>query len=364
MMLRILFTLLIVVHGLLHSMGFAKAFGYAFVNQTIYISTSTGYAWLISGLLFLAASWLFIAKKKNWWIVAVIAVTCSQILIASVWQDARFGTIANAIILFTSILAGGSVCFEEIFRHDARKNLKHNSFSTNDLLTEKDMHHLPEPVKRYLRYVGIVNKPKVKNFRVVFEGEMRDKGKDFFPFVAEQYNFFASPARLFFMKGRMFGIEVPGYHKYTNAKARMDIRLFGLIPVIKKSGPVMDKTETVTLLNDMCLLAPASLIDKRIEWQPINDSMTKAIFTNENIAISAILYFNAEGQLINFTSNDRTAIAYMKEFPFSTPVTEYKNINGYNLISKGDAVWHYPDEKFVYGKFTLKEIQYNRDYID
>ncbi|GAT63624.1 DUF6544 family protein [Paludibacter jiangxiensis] len=364
MILRILFALLIIVHGLLHSMGFAKAFGYAFANQSIYISTSAGYAWLISGLLFLAASWLFIAKKKSWWIAAVIAVICSQVLIISAWQDARFGTIANTIILFTSILAGGSVCFEEIFRHDARKNLKHNSFPSSDLLTEKDMHHLPEPVKRYLRYVGVVNKPKVKNFRVVFEGEMRDKGKDFFPFVAEQYNFFANPARLFFMKGRMFGIEVPGYHKYTNAKARMDIRLFGLIPVIKKSGPVMDKTETVTLLNDMCLLAPASLIDKRIEWQPINDSMTKAIFTNENITVSAILYFNAEGQLVNFTSNDRTAIAYMKEFPFSTPVTEYKNINGYNLISKGDAVWHYPDGKFVYGKFTLKEIQYNRDYID
>ncbi len=121
----------------------------------------------------------------------------------------------------------------------------------------------------------------------------------------------------------------------------------------------MDKAETVTLFNDMCLLAPATLIDKRIQWQPVNDTSVTATFTNHDITITANLFFNQQGQLVNFISNDRTSVNEMKEFPFSTPVSSYKNINGYNIMSLGEAVWHYPDGAFTYGKFNLTSIEYN-----
>ena len=121
----------------------------------------------------------------------------------------------------------------------------------------------------------------------------------------------------------------------------------------------MNKAETVTLFNDMCLLAPATLIDKRIQWQLIDSNSVKATFTNQGMTISAMLYFNDRGQIIDFVSNDRTAISDMKQYPFSTPVSDYQNINGINIMSRGDAIWHYPDGKFTYGKFVLKNIEYN-----
>ena len=135
----------------------------------------------------------------------------------------------------------------------------------------------------------------------------------------------------------------------------MDIRLFGLFSIVKKSGDFMDKAETVTLFNDMCLLAPATLIDKRIQWELINDTLVKATFTNKKISIKATLYFNHRGQLVNFISSDRD----INQYPFLTPVSEYKIINGYNLMSKAEAVWDCTDGKFTYGKFVLKEIEYN-----
>ena len=55
--------------------------------------------------------------------------------------------------------------------------------------------------------------------RIVFDGEMRVKGKDFFKLKAVQYNFFDEPTRLFFMKAKMFGVTLPGYHNYQNAHA-------------------------------------------------------------------------------------------------------------------------------------------------
>jgi hypothetical protein len=359
-MLSIALFIIILLHGLIHFMGFTKAFGYGNMQQLkIPISKTTGLLWLVIAFLFITAAVLFLQHKQSWWMVALPTAILSQIIITMSWQDAKAGTIANIIILIAAILSFTTSRFENTYRKHVKENLHQNNSITNELLTETDLAHLPLPLQKYLRYAGVVNKPKVKSVRVVFEGQMRDKGKKYFPFISEQYNFFDEPTRLFFMKAKMFGTTVPGYHHYIKANAVMDIRLFGIFPVIQKSGPVMDKAETVTLFNDMCLLAPATLIDKRIQWQAINDTSATAIFTSRNITISANLFFNQQGQLINFISNDRVSVNEMKAFPFSTPVSSYKNINGYNLMSYGEAVWHYPDGDFTYGKFNLKEIEYN-----
>lgn len=359
-MLKFIFIAIALIHGLIHFMGFAKAFGYGNITQlTKEISKPAGVFWMLTAWLFIAVVALFLFKIENWWALGIIAAVVSQVLIFSVWQDAKFGTIANVLVLIVSLLSMTNALFERSYQKDVGANLERTRTLTPALLTESDIQVLPPLVQNYLRYSGVLNKPKVYNMRVVFEGEMRDKGKDWFPFRSEQFNFFDEPTRLFFMKGKMFGIVVPGYHRYTEATATMDIRLFGLFPIIKQSGAVMNKTETVTLFNDMCLMAPATLIDRRITWKTIDTASVEATFTNKGIAISAILYFNEQGQLTDFVSNDRTAVSQMTAFPFSTPVSEYQNIHGMNTMKRGDAVWHYPEGKFTYGKFLLKEIEYN-----
>lgn len=358
-MLKPIFIFVLLFHGLIHLLGFIKAFNYAEINQlTIGISKPVGILWLLATLLFMISVILLFLGNEWWWKVATIGIILSQILIVLSWQDAKFGTIANIVILIAVVLSWGKWQFENKYRNDIRENLARTTELKTEHLTEKDLEVLPEPVKRYLLYSNVLNKPKVHNVKVVFEGEMHDKERHF-TFTSEQYNFFDEPTRLFFMKGKMFGITVPGYHRYSYANATMDIRLFGLFSVAKHSGPIMNKTETVTLFNDMCLMAPATLIDKKIKWELLDSNSVRAFFTNRGITISAVLCFNDLGQLINFKSNDRTAIAEMKQYPFSTPVYKYKNLNGINVMSRGDAVWHYPEGDFTYGKFTLKSIRYN-----
>lgn len=359
-MLKIFILVVIFIHGIIHILGFLKAFQLAEINQiTQQISKQIGLLWLIALILFLAAAIQLISNHNLWWITGLAAVILSQVLIFLFWQDAKFGTIANIIVLLSVIAGYGFWSFENIFNNDVSERIKQNTKVENNLLNEKDIEHLPAPVQKYLRYAGVINKEKINNVKIVFDVEMREKGKDWFKATSVQHNFFDEPTRLFFMKAKMFGMTVPGYHRYVEAKATMDIRLFGLFPIVKESGDIMNKTETVTLFNDMCLMAPATLIDKRIKWETIDSLTTKAIFTNRGISISSILYFNETGQLINFTSDDRTAISDMKQYRFSTPVKDYQNINGINVPTYGEAIWHYPDGEFVYGKFSLKSIEYN-----
>ncbi|MBC7745650.1 MAG: hypothetical protein H7096_11155 [Flavobacterium sp.] len=359
-MLKYIFTFVMLIHGLIHFMGFAKAFNYANITQiTKYISKPAGSLWLLTAILFFVAVLLFLLKKESWPYIAIVAAVISQILIVTVWKDAKFGTILNIIILFIAIASWATYQFEAEFKADVKRHIDQTDFSSNDLLTEVDIASLPTPVQKYIRYTGAINKPKVKNMKIVFDGEMREKGKDFFKFQSVQYNFFDDPTRLFFMKAKMVGIPVPGYHCYQNERATMQIKLLGLFNVVNIEGVEMNKAETVTVFNDMCLMAPAALIDKRIEWTPIDSLSAKATFTNGVNRITAILYFNERGQLINFTSDDRYAISVMKRYRFSTPVKEYTQMNGRNIWKYGDAVWHYPEGEFVYGKFTLKSIECN-----
>ena len=129
------------------------------------------------------------------------------------------------------------------------------------LLTEADIQHLPVPMQNYIRLSGSIGKPKVMHFKAEFDGKIRkDEQSEWMPFTCEQHNFMAVPSRLFFMDARMKGLPVAGYHHYKNGTAVMDIRLLSLLRVQYAEGNEMDISETVTFFNDMCCMAPATLI--------------------------------------------------------------------------------------------------------
>jgi len=357
---KIVFIGILVIHGLIHLLGFLKAFELANISELTHsITRPLGILWLTAALLFVTTAITFAFKIDWWWAIALMAVVLSQILVIMSWQDAKFGSIPNLLILGVVLLSLGSIVFERGYQNDIQNSLTRTHSLPAEIVTEADIQTLPQAVQRYLKYVGVVGKPKVSSMRAVLTGEMREKGKGYFPFTAEQYNFYDEPIRLFFMRAQMFGMTVPGYHRYIDGRATMDVRIFGLFSVVKHSGDVMNVSDTVTLFNDMCLLAPATLIDNRITWQNVDELTAKATFTNHGISISATLYFNTEGQLVNFVSEDRWAVADMKQFPFSTPVSNYRDINGYNLPTYGEAIWHYPDGEYIYGKIEIKEIEYN-----
>jgi len=218
---RIVLPLILLLHGIIHFMGFAKAFDYGNMTQfTKEISKPMGLLWLLTGLLFMVSTVLNIMKKDTWPILAIIAVLVSQILIFIAWKDAKFGTIANIIILVAAIIGFASNHFENKYKGDVRSAIE-KSKTDSEIITERDLEHLPLPVKKYLAYVGVVGKPKINNVRIVFEGQMREKGKDWFPFTSEQYNFFDTPTRLFFMKAKIKGLPTYGYHKYDREGASM-----------------------------------------------------------------------------------------------------------------------------------------------
>ncbi|MBK8566171.1 MAG: hypothetical protein IPN76_23230 [Saprospiraceae bacterium] len=363
-MVRILFTILLLLHGLIHLLGFAKAFKFAEISQlTQAISKPTGAFWGLAALLFTIGSILFVLKKDSWWIWAIPALLISQILIFGSWQDAKFGTIANILVLIGAIIGFGTTHYFNTYQNEVKSGLERTTSIAEALVTEADLQRLPLPVQNYLRYVDAVGKPKVQNFKVEFDGKIRkNEQSEWMPFTSEQYNFMDVPTRLFFMKAKMKGLPIAGFHAFKNGEAFMDIRLLSLAKVQYQTGKEMGISETVTFFNDMCCMAPATLIDPRIQWLETDGNKVKAAFTNNGITISAWLYFNDAGQLGNFISNDRYAAGddnTMQQLPWATPLKNYKNINGHQLPGFAETIYSYPAGDLVYGTFNTMHVEYN-----
>jgi hypothetical protein len=358
-----LFLIIVLMHGLIHLLGFVKAFGFKELKElTLPISKPMGLFWLTAIVLFVIYAILHFRNNKYAWLLGIIAVVISQILVIIFWKDAKFGTIPNLIVLVVSLVSLGSYLLKSEFTNHVKSDFSVNNNLSTDILTENDIENLPEVVKKYLHYTKSVGQPKVKNFRAEFVGGIRGKPDDeYMSLQSVQYNFYQNPSRYFYMTASKMGLPSTGLHLYQNKIATFKVKLLNWFKVVDAKGDRMNQAETVTLLNDMCFIAPATLIDSRISWETINDTIVKALFINGDISISALLYFNEKGELINFISNDRYETDGKKyvSYPWKTPVQDYRMINGYLLASKAKLIYQRPDGDFTYGELEYKSVKYN-----
>lgn len=359
------FATLLVIHGSIHVLGAAKAFGWAELSQlTQPISPALGALWVVSTLLFLAAAVSLFTWPRGWWAIGAIAVVISMIVIVPSWTDAKVGALANAVVLVGIVfgfLSQGPLSLRAEYDRDIES---HVSAPASPMpLTEADLADLPLPVQWYLRAAGVVGQPRVHNFRVRMHGRIRgDRHARWMPLSAEQYNVVDRPTRMFYLTGSMFGIPVQGYHRYVGSSASMRVKAAALVPVATAVGREMTQGETVTLFNDMCLMAPATLVDSAIEWDPIDARTARARFRNAGHTIHAELSFNEAGELTNFISDDRYAVSSdgtMRSLRWSTPVAAYRQYGPVRLFSRGEGRWQEPDGEYAYIELTIDDVQYN-----
>jgi hypothetical protein len=124
----------------------------------------------------------------------------------------------------------------------------------------------------------------------------------------------------------------------------------------------MNRSETVTMFNDLCLVAPAALVDADLRWRTVGDRAVEGTFSNAGNTIRALLWFDDAGDLCDFVSDDRFMSADGKSYvshPWSTPVGGYRDYGGYRLASRGEARWRRPDGDFVYARLELEDVAYD-----
>ena len=362
---RFVFAGIVGLHGLLHLLGPTKAFGWASVPQLRgAIPPVIGGLWLAAAVLLVGAAIGVAFSARWWWWMALPGAVLSQVLIAQAWGDAKTGTLVNLLIAVPLILMALDVrpgSFRTHFAHDRAAMLRRPTRPIV-LVTEAEVATLPPLYQTYLRRVGAIGRPHVRNVRVEFVAQMRSSATAaWMPATATQYEFFDPPARLFFMKATRTGIPIDVWHRYVDGAATFQARVAGLFSMINQSGPVLTRAETVTIMNDIVVLAPAAALDLPFTWETTGTGTLRATFTNAGHQVSATLSFDPAGDLIGFVSDDRWQVAPPSPLnvPWSTPLSNYREVDGTRVAAHGDANWLAPSGEWTYGRFDILALAYN-----
>ncbi len=364
-----LIVALLAIHGAIHAMGYLKAYGFAKLPQIQQpVSPARGRLWLAAAVLVLVTAGCLAFAPRVGWMVGAVALVLSQALIVTSWSDAKFGTLANVVLLFAVVhgfLSQGPSSDRAEYRRLRTAELARPLADV--VLTEEDLLRLPAPVAAYVRASGAVGQPHVYNFRAWIRGRIRS-GADarWMSFSGEQSDRFGDgSARLFFIEASMFGVPVDVLHVFRGSAASMRAKLLSIRPVIDVVGPEMAQSETVTLFNDLCVLAPASLVDQAIEWEPVDARSVRAVFRRGSNTARALLSFDASGNLVDFVSDDRLRSSSdgrtFTRQRWSTPVGSYRTFGARRVAAKGEGRWHAPapEGEFAYLEFELVDIAYN-----
>lgn len=363
-MFRVVFLVMLCLHGAIHVLGFQKAFGLAALPQlTQAISRPWGLLWLAAGVLMLATAVLLPLAPRWWWVVGAVALILSQTAIVGSWSDARAGTLANIALLVGLVWGCAHRGPWSLPAAYERALTLATPPRPAEVLTEADLSALPAPVQRYVRAAGAVGQPRVQNVRTTWTGRMRS-GPDaaWMTFTADQLDTFDTPRRFFLMAAVMKGLPVDVFHAFDERGATMRVRLLAVKTMVDASGAVLTRSETVTLFNDLCLLAPGELVRPAIVWDAIDSHRARAHYTQGPNTISATLQFNDADELVDFRSDDRNPSpdgSTGTPTPWTTTVRDYGRVGPAHVFRIAETRWHPASGAWTYGEFALKSLAYN-----
>jgi hypothetical protein len=277
------------------------------------------------------------------------------------WVLARFGT------AFHGFASKRPMSFHAQWRDRAAEALVAAGPTASTLVTEEDLAKLPEPLAAYVRRSGAVGKPRTTNFRARFHGRIRSgPGHAWMPFTAEQLNTYGlRPRRVFIMDATRSGLPFTVLHSFKESTATMRVKLFSIFTVVDAHGPEMDRGETVTVFNDLVVLAPAAIVDAPVRWTAVDSQHVRGIFTDGDQSVSAELTFDTEHDLVDFVSEDRLRASpdgkSFEQQGWSTPLAEHRYLDGRRVLVTGQGRWQAPEPEgpFTYLELHLDDIAYD-----
>jgi len=362
---KAVYLLLIFFHGIIHILGFVKGFGLKEIKDlSLPISKAVGIVWLLASILFLIYGILYFTNNTYSWLIGFIAVIVSQILIFSFWNDAKFGTIPNVIILIISIFSFGFYSFQKTVHQETIQLLSNNKSLNDKIISENDIKDLPEPVKNWLLHSGIVGKKNISVGKVTQQAEMKMKPEqqNWMYATAIQYSTIDFPAFIWSVDMKMNSLfNFRGRDKFENGKGEMLIKINSLINVVDEHGEKLNEGTLQRFLGEMVWF-PSLAISSYITWEQINETSAKATMEYNGTKGSGVFFFNSDGDFIKFS-----AMRFMgnepdsKKYEWVLLVDDYMVFEGIKVPSIMTATWKLEEYDWTWLKLEITDIKYNEN---
>jgi hypothetical protein len=362
-MLRYGLLLIILAHGLIHLLGFVKGYQLAEVAALARpISKGAGLGWLAACVLLLLAFGFELAKKEYWFVFALLGVVVSQGLIFTAWGDAKWGTLANLILLAVALADGAKWQFARRTQAEVQQITTNQPPTHTQVLTRDQLTDLPAPVQRWLTTCGAVGQPLVSTVRLQQRGLMRTQPEqtNWMTVQATQFFWVESPA--FLWQAEVTAnpmVSLMGRDKFAGGKGSMDIWLWSLVPVVRAKGDKIDQGALQRYLAEIVWF-PSAAVSPYISWEAIDNRHAKATLAYQGTTGSGIFTIDEAGSVVSFAA-DR----YLGGGPDAVlekwliRIKEHRSFNGVSVPAKSEAVWQLKAGDFIWYQLEITDLHHN-----
>ena len=210
---------------------------------------------------------------------------------------------------------------------------------------------LPELVRRYVERCVPADQLGRSAVHFTQVGEMQLKPGRWLPFRAEQDMAvdrveFAWRANV--RAARLVSVRVRDW--YRSGVGGLDVRLWGVVPVVRASGEQFARGEAMRYLAELAWAPQAMVTNPALEWGQVDESTVEVATRIARERVAVLLHFDAAGDIVGMSTDARPRMVgkQVVETPWSGVFGEYREFNGVRLPTTGEVSWLLPDGPFTY----------------
>lgn len=357
------------LHGVLHLLGFATAFGLVELPQITghtLLDVSAGWSqpigalWLVAAMVLVCAGAQLMAGMASWWTVGIWGLAISQALIVYAWPDAKAGTMINLALLVGVIAGWGPSRFTRVTASEVRTLLAGVASEPAPKIAAEELASLPRPVARWLTRAGIVDRPRVRTVQLSQHGQLRAAlDQPFCVARAEQHINLESPGFVWEVQTKMKHVPVTGRDAYLRGRGRMLVCVGGLSTVVDATGDAIDHDTLLRFLGEL-VWCPSGALAPYVQWRALDDSSAEATMSYRGVEASARFAFDSEDRVTSITA--RRYLGSGTEAKLETWVvnaTQWQRRHGIEVPCRGSVAWILGGERFETYRWEITKLEYD-----
>jgi hypothetical protein len=219
---------------------------------------------------------------------------------------------------------------------------------------------LPEPARRYFRYTIAEGAPLITAVEIEMKGELGLGTKE-----DPDYRLMRAHEILVPPHGLVWSVRagaISGSDGATPDGSWTRLWLFGVIPVVRVSGPDHQRSAFGRVVAEGAFWSPASLLPgETVRWETIDKHTARAVVTRGSYVQNVDITVNEQGQptrvVIQRWSNANVDKAY-REQPFGGDLADFREVEGYKLpfrVEGGNLIG--TDAYFPFFKASVEQIR-------
>lgn len=255
------------------------------------------------------------------------------------------GSFAGVVVLVVVWLLVAGRNFERAVSDDIERIEESEAAETGEF------DRLPALLRQYVERSGLSPGESFRSTRIRQEGEIKlGEDAEWQSFTATQWFSVGRPAFVWKPSMPMPVGSVKGVDRLDRDGGRLEMRIFGAIPVANESGPDILKAQLLRYLAELAWVPPAMVANEQISWEQTDPRTLRATASIGDASAEIDVHFDTKGDIVEVESEGRPRDedGETVERPWGGTFSEYREFDGIRVPTRAEVYWDLPDGRFTY----------------